>query len=244
MTHHRFFVPREAIRGDTVTFPSATAHQIRRVLRLSPTDQVTVFDGSGDEWKVRLETVDAEVTASIEEKRQSDAEPRLGVTLYVGLLKASKLELVLQRCTEVGVTRFVPTVTARSISSDVSTSRQHRWEAIIREAAEQSGRGRLPALEGPIHFADALVDASQGGLVLVPWEEERHEMLWSIRADQPAAIGLFIGPEGGFEAGEIALAREMGAQIVSLGPRILRSETASIVASALVLSHFDGARRD
>jgi 16S rRNA (uracil1498-N3)-methyltransferase len=160
------------------------------------------------------------------------------------VLKAQKFEWVLQKGTELGVAEFVPVVCSRSIVGDLEDANRKlgRWQRVIREAAEQSRRGRLPVLQPALLFDQACQAARQsGGLGLVPWEGERAAGLKSALAaagavgGQPGSVNLFIGPEGGLSIEEIETARRYGLQAVSLGPRILRAETAGLVAAAAIL---------
>jgi 16S rRNA (uracil1498-N3)-methyltransferase len=157
-------------------------------------------------------------------------------------MKRDKFELVLQKGTEIGVSRFVPLVTQRSLVQDVDikANKQARWHKIITEAAEQSRRGCIPQLHPPQTLAQALADhPPQPGLIA--WEEENTLTLREALLDEerPSHISLFIGPEGGFAAEEVEAAKAAGIQAIPLGKRILRAETAALVASALVLHHFD-----
>lgn len=235
VTLHRFFLPPDAMDGDGVVFPAEQSHQIRRVLRLQPGDQVIALDGTGAEFTVRLDMTPNDVTGAVEERRWNSAEPRARVVLYQGLLKGAKLELVLQKGTEIGVAEFVPVLTARSIPGDISPARQRRYEAIIREAAEQSRRGTLPPLSPMQSFDVALETASVAGPILLAFEDADGAGLCDmVRADW-TRCSLFVGPEGGFSTDEVEQARALGAHIVTLGPRILRAETAAIVSAALAL---------
>lgn len=241
MTLHRFFLPPSGILGGQVEFPRNAAHQIRRVLRLQRGDRVIVLDNSGLEYVVRLETVAESVAGTIEERMPAAAEPSLQLTLYLGLLKAARLELVLQKCTEIGVTRFVPMRTERSVAGAPAAGKQQRFEAIVREAAEQSRRGRLPAIEATVPFADAVEEAVAAGPAIVLWEEERDVLLRDAPIPPPGKrLGLFVGPEGGFSGDEARLAVESGAVTATLGPRILRAETAAIAGAVLLLDRFPG----
>jgi 16S rRNA (uracil1498-N3)-methyltransferase len=239
VTLHRFFLPPDAVRGDDVIFPAETSRQIERVLRLKSGDRVIALDGSGTEYEVLLKTVGAATAGAVEAIHQNEAEPAIHLTLYQGLLKGSKLELVLQKCTEVGVSRFVPVTTARAIPAEPSASRRGRFESIVREAAEQSRRGKIPEIVDTVRLQDALEEACAAGSTIFLWEEERAIRLEDLSfAGQEAHISLFVGPEGGFTADEAAAARLAGAHCVTLGPRILRAETAAIVGSALLLARF------
>ena len=236
VTTHRFFLPPSAFSAGEVQFSQEATHQIGRVLRLRRHDEVIVLDGTGLEYVVRLEELQPAVTGRISERRANQAEPRTHLTLHLGMLKAAKLELVLQKGTEIGVSRFVPMLTERAVAAEPGTARQRRFDTIVREAAEQSGRGRIPEVGTPLALGDALNQA-RGPKILL-WEEERTTGLGAISLEAGTPVNLLVGPEGGFSSTEVALARDAGAALVSLGRRILRAETAAMVAAALVLARF------
>jgi 16S rRNA (uracil1498-N3)-methyltransferase len=245
---HRFFLPPAWIQGNQVTITGPQAHQIARVLRMQPGDHVVVLDNSGWEIETQLTLVDRQnVRAEVVRRRLSNREPRTKVSIYQGALKSRNLEHVLQKGTELGVVEFVPVITERCVISDLSAveKKRDRWQLIIQEAAEQSRRAHLPALRSTMLFAQACERSRQrGGLTLIPWEEEtsvtlRHLLRTAPEgyagAWPPIGINLFIGPEGGFSPAEIDQARGYGMLPVTLGPRILRSETAGLVAATAVL---------
>ncbi len=238
---HRFFIKPDQIKGAEVTLTQPQAHQIRNVLRMHPGQRIIVLDNSGWEYLVELTTVDRdEIRGQVVEKRLNHSEPSAKVTLYQALLKGDNFELVLQKGTEIGVVSFVPLISERCIVGDLDyvEKRRERWERIIAEAAEQSGRGLLPKLEEPVLFAKACRDFKlRGGLALMPWEGEKRRSLKDALAGEkkPFSVSLIVGPEGGFSEKEVEMARRYGVTTVSLGPRILRAETAGIVAAALVL---------
>jgi 16S rRNA (uracil1498-N3)-methyltransferase len=180
------------------------------------------------------------------ERRPARGEPRVRLSLYQALLKANRIEFVLQKATELGAAEFIPLITERTVVSDVGAIRKkrRRWERIIREAAEQSGRGRLPDLRDPISFAGACAHAQQrGGLFAMPWEEARLsggvDFKTLFRGADVSTVHLFIGPEGGFTQAEATLAREHGIPWVTLGSRVLRAETAALAAVVIVLHEAD-----
>lgn len=244
---HRFFIPPAWLTPPTVILQGETARQIQTVLRLRPGDEITVLDNSGLEWGVRLTDLGKnEVRGEIVSQGTAQGESGLSLTLYQGTLKGQKFEWVLQKGTELGVSRFVPLLCQRSVVSkaDDVAGKGTRWERIIQEAAEQSRRGRLPRLEPALPLAAALQSASPPGspapLLVMPWEEATGLTLKSVLAEvRPALIGVFIGPEGGFTAAEADLAREAGVRLVTLGPRILRAETAALAVCAAILYEMD-----
>jgi len=179
-----------------------------------------------------------QATGRITAREPAGGEPPLPLILFQSLLKREKFEWILQKGTEIGVTRFVPLVTQRSLvqQTAVKPAKMARWRKIITEAAEQCRRGRIPRLDEPRTLPAALAMLPADTLALIPWEEEQRRPLPDVGNLTPAALALFIGPEGGFAATEVALALEHGCQSVTLGPRILRAETAAL-ASAAVLLH-------
>jgi 16S rRNA (uracil1498-N3)-methyltransferase len=202
-----------------------------------------VLDNSGLEWQITLTEVEKnKVQGQITAQRPAQAEPKLQLTLYQATLKAEKFEWVLQKGTELGVSTFVPTICQRSVVRDplALAKKAPRWRQIIREAAEQSGRGRLPRLEEVHSFTAALEQAQAADLILVPWEEASEITLKQVLAGaQVDQIALFIGPEGGFTHDEAHLAKAAGARLVTLGPRILRAETAGIAVCAAIIYQMD-----
>lgn len=236
----RFFVAPGALRARNVTLGPELAHRLSRVLRLKRGDHVILSAGGPKDHEVQFTALSPHAaTAVVIAERQPPPEPHVKLVLYQSLIRANRFDLALEKGTEIGVSRFVPIVTARSLiqpEDEPSMARAERWKRIIVEAAEQCHRGRLPEIEGPMSFEDALRQAS--GLKLLPWEEERRQRLGAyLRSlpSRPETVSLFIGPEGGFENSEVEMARGGGAVPVSLGQRVLRSETAGIVASAIVL---------
>ena len=244
---HRFFIPPDWLHGSSVILRDPVAHQIRTVLRMRPGAQIVVLDNRGWEYDVELVEVRTEQSkGAVKAKRPAAGEPEARITLYQCLLKKDNLEWVLQKGTEIGVTRFVPVISQHTVIPDldsVRTNKLSRWERIITEAAEQSRRGLLPALDEPLTFAEAVTECESYHLALIPWERETtHHIraeLEDFRASDRAAvepdIALFIGPEGGFTEEEVSQAQRQGAVAVTLGPRILRAETAAVTAALLTL---------
>lgn len=242
---HRFFIPPEWIEDDRVQLVGEFVHQIRNVLRMVPGDRIVVLDDSGWEMEVELTAVERDqVSGQIVHRRLSNAEPRTKISLYQGVLKGQHFEWVLQKGTELGVVEFIPVISERSVIDALGDVEKKfpRWQRIIREAAEQSRRGNLPHLQPPMMFTAACDRASRmGGLALIPWEEEKEMPLREVLSSQnpkPFTVSIFIGPEGGFSKKEADLAQRYGIVPVSLGPRILRAETAGLVAASAILYAF------
>jgi 16S rRNA (uracil1498-N3)-methyltransferase len=240
MTANRFFIPPENFKDGTVSFPADLQSRIGRVLRLKPGDEVEALDDRGKSYRVGLDhNPDGSWSGRILSVQPVGSEPRVRITLYVGLTQREKMEWILQKGTEVGVASFQPFISRRTLvrQPGKEEKRQTRWITILREAAEQSGRGCIPELFPTVRFEDAVnASVANNDLSVVAWEEEQDQGLHSLlEGRHPASVGLFCGPEGGFDASEIELMRSRGLGSFSLGRRILRMETAAILAPALVL---------
>jgi len=237
---HRFFVAREAIQNGRVELPAEQAHQVRNVLRMKPGQCVVVLDNEGWEYEVSLDQVGRQqVAGEITGQRPVANEPVVQITLYQSLMKREKFEWVLQKGSEIGVSHFVPLITRRSIVQKpgaITPKKMARWQRIVTEAAEQSRRGRVPTIGTAVSFAEAVDSLDRTQIALIPWEESADLDVRTALANHKAKeIALFIGPEGGFAAEEIEYAGKQGAIPITLGPRILRAETAALVTAALVL---------
>ena len=244
-TMHRFFVSPEVVATSSVTLTGDQAHQVRRVLRLQPGAEVALLDGSGWVYRCAVASVNtADVRLDVLDRTQGQGEPSVHIVLHQAVLKGDHFNWVLQKGVEVGVSAFVPTVCARSVVDDMQAidARRGRWERIIREAAEQCGRPLLPELRPAQLLSQSLEAGEQSSaLRLIPWEGEHVTRLGQVLAACNVAAGtcieLLVGPEGGFTEDEIERARRHGVQPVTLGSRVLRAETAGIVAATAILVH-------
>lgn len=239
---NRFFIPPSQIKDQTVVFPDDLCHQILHVLRMRAGEQVQVLDDTGMVYTVQL-AADADgktVRGEIMDVKVAESEPPVEVELCCGLTHRDKLEWILQKGTEIGVTAFSPFVSARTLvqSPALKDKRRERWEAIIREAAEQSGRGRLPRLNAPCLYQDLLTAQARDGLSLLAWEGANpaaDTLAAALAGFGGSRLRLLVGPEGGLSEEEVQAARAAGWRVVSLGPRILRMETAAILFPGLAL---------
>ena len=238
---HRFFIPPEQISAGRVSLSGETAHQVGNVLRLHTGAHIAVLDDSGLEYRVELEAVErTTVLGRVLESFPCPAEPQTRLTIYLGLTQREKFEYALQKCTEAGAAGFVPFISSRTLLQDPAEAAKKlpRWQQIVREAAEQSGRGRLPIVHAPLRWADALQHAAtKATRAFLLWEDEHTTSLrTALEGIQPASrLAAVIGPEGGLSAAEAAEAARAGCTPVSLGRRILRMETAALAAVLLVL---------
>jgi 16S rRNA (uracil1498-N3)-methyltransferase len=231
---HRFFVAAEQLAGDLVSFSTEQWHQLHAVLRLRSGDRVRVFDGRAPVDRV-VELTGAAAGRVVDSQPQA-AEPRTRLVVYPALLQRDKFEPILQKLTEIGAAAIGPLLTTRGVVRDAPDERrQVRWRAILREAAEQCGRGVVPELLPALAFGSAVARAAAEGTVLMAYEIEKQCTVHDGLVGAQRTVSLFIGPEGGFAPEEVTCARDTGARLVTLGPRILRSETASPLLAALVL---------
>lgn len=233
-----FFVNPDQIYDGYVHISGDDVKHIVNVLRMKQGEEFMVSDGCGKEYYCITEGLfDEEVTAKVAYVREDEQELPCPVTLYQGLPKGDKLELIIQKTVELGVARIVPVAMKRSVvklDSKKALSKRQRWQAIAESAAKQSGRGIIPEVALPISFSEAMEEAATADIKLFPYElagesspmDITREKLSSIRPGQN--ISVFIGPEGGFDDSEVLLAVKTGYEPITLGKRILRTETAGM----------------
>lgn len=239
---------REAGDG-YLTLDKDNSHYISQVLRMKEGEELTVVLGGGVEALCEVhELSKSSVTLKIKDTHTSVSEPPFRITLYQSVSKGERMELTIQKCVELGVTKIVPVFSSRCVvrpdEPKKQKSKTERWQKIALEAARQSGRGIIPEVVEPVNFTQAVKMADEtADLVLFPWEEEHgltlKEALSQIAKDKISEIAVFIGPEGGFEDGEADAARDNGAKPVTLGKRILRTETAGPAVLAMLLYQFE-----
>jgi len=229
----RFFVAAEAFDQDPIVFAPREAHHIARVLRLEAGAPLIVFDGRR-EVDAELERVDGATVIA----RRTGA-PRLtgrpaSIALLQGVSRGPKMDLIVRMGTELGLAAIHPVLTSRSVAG-LGPARTDRWRRIAEQAARQSGRGDLPVVNAALPLDGALAALGPVDLLVVPWERETTPVGEVIAGCAFATAAVLIGPEGGLTDGEIAVARGAGGLTVSLGPLILRTETAGIVTAAMLL---------
>ncbi len=239
----RFYVDPALLASDAVTIEGDLAHRLAKVLRLRADDEIALFDGSGDDARVRLTAVqERAVEGTVVERCAGPPEPRVRVHLYQSITKGERFEWLLEKGTEIGVSRFTPLLAARAVVKTAAEgNRADRWRRIVVEAAEQCGRSAVPLVDAPLPLADALPVA--GGILLLPYEAAggaapNIQAALAAEIDALFALGevsIFIGPEGGYEPAEVEAAQAAGATVVTIGDRVLRSETAGLVAATLTL---------
>ena len=235
----RFFVRQERISNGYVSIVGEDAHHIARSLRMAAGEEIVVCDMQGNEYGCRIESFDddKEVVAEILSQKKSENEPAVFITLYQALPKGDKLDTIIQKAVECGVSKIVPFQSERcvvKIKNEAEGKKQERRQRISAEAAKQCGRSVIPEVANSISFKDALEDAKNKDLILFCYEGDGTESLGNIlkssfanESESPSNIAIFIGSEGGFSIKEADEAKKCGAVMTGLGKRILRTETAS-----------------
>ncbi len=245
---YRFYVERDAIGEEEILLSGEDFNHIRNVLRMRAGEEVILCDGMGTDYRCRLKELKKEfATAEIITKSLSETELPTRFVLFQGIPKKDKMELIIQKAVELGVWEIVPVITKRTVvkpSEEKKAKRRERFQAIARAAAMQSMRGIIPEVAQELSFFDALKKARTLDAVLIPYEgakgiEYTREVLAKLVADNVRSIGIFIGPEGGFEQEEVQAAISMGASCITLGHRILRTETAGLVTLSLLMIAFE-----
>lgn len=231
---HTFYVPPTQCRGDIATITGAERHHLRNVLRTAPGDTIRIIDGKGNVYIAAVCNTDAEETQAkiLHHEFYPKAPPFL--ILFLGLPKNDKMELILQKTTELGVAQIVPMHSERSLQKP-SQNRSERWHRIILSATKQCKRPWVPELAGAQQFEDCLAQVKAFALSLIFWENETEQHIKTVLrgVPKPESIALFVGPEGGFSDEEINAATDSGCTPVTLGLNILRTETAAIAAVAV-----------
>jgi 16S rRNA (uracil1498-N3)-methyltransferase len=251
---HRFFLTPDGSEGAPLQPGQMVSlqllhRQLYRVLRLQPGAQIILLDGSGQESLVELVALDGQQAAGkVVAQQQGQAEPGIEVALLQCALKSDKFEWVLQKGTELGVGSFVPVISTRTVvrPAEALVKKYSRWRTILQEATEQCGRSRTPALLPPVEFEEALANTST--MRLVAWEGAAGRATTlaghlnaGLAGMAPGSVALLVGPEGGLTAEEVAHAATAGWHVVSLGPRILRAETAALAAVATTMAILEAA---
>lgn len=232
-----FYITKEQIADNTALITGEEAQHISRVLRMKKGDNVTLCDGEGTFYDAVLcEFQEKSVKAEILSSCKAQTEPTVQITLYQGVPKNPKLETIVQKATEIGVVKIVPMDTSRAVAKLDKSAKVDRLRKIAREAAKQSKRGIVPIVCDTVSFKEAVCEAAKADIAIIPYEEETQTSLKKALQEKNAqTISIMIGPEGGFEKDEVLFAKENGIVSVTLGKRILRTETAGLAVSAAVL---------
>lgn len=235
----RLFVDEVLSDRGTLELNEEDSHYISQVLRMRTGEEITVVDGKGLEYRCSVSEIGKKkVILDVGEGRDNSSEPPFKVTLFQSVSKGERMDLTIQKATELGVYEIVPVLSERCVVKlDKDTKGKiDRWQKIALEASRQSGRGIVPTVTSPMSFSDAIDKIKSYDLALFPWEEETEKGLKSaLREFKGERIALFVGPEGGYEQKEADDAVSKGALRVTLGPRILRTETAGAAVLAMIV---------
>ena len=241
-----FFVTPDQVKGDLIFVEGSDVNHMKNVLRMKIGEQVEISDGNNKKYLCEIESMSSdEVCAIIKEELNVDTELPSKIYLFQGLPKSDKMELIVQKAVELGVFEIVPVATKRAVVKldDKKASKKiERWQAIAESGAKQSGRDVIPEVKKVMAFKEAVQYAKSLDVLLVPYElaegmAETKTLISNIKPGQ--SVGFFIGPEGGFETSEVEYAIENGAKAITLGKRILRTETAGLTTLSILMYHLE-----
>ena len=239
---HHFFVTPQQISGDKIRIEGGDVNHMKNVLRMKLHEKAEISDGESRTYLCEVEAYEEDVAVlHILEEMEADTEPASKLYLFQGLPKSDKMELIVQKAVELGVYQVIPVAMKRSVvrlDDKKATKKADRWNSIAESAAKQAGRSRIPEVTMPLSYNEALKMAEELDVTLLPYElaggmEVTREVIRQIKSGQ--SVGIFIGPEGGFEPEEVDAAVSMGAKVITLGRRILRTETAGLATLAVLM---------
>lgn len=244
---YQFFVPSENIQGNRIVITGDDVNHIKNVLRMKVGEEIAVSNGEdGKEYRCGIASIGDEIVCTLRFIKEDGVELPTKITLFQGLPKADKMELIVQKAVELGAYEVVPVSMTRSIvklDDKKQKTKITRWQSIAEAAAKQSKRSIIPQIQPVMTMKQALSYAKEMDMLFVPYEladdmEKTRELFEEVKPGQH--IGFFIGPEGGFDEAEIQLALDSGAQPITLGKRILRTETAGMTVLSILMYHLEG----
>jgi len=235
----RFFVEGTHEAGDVVEIRESDAHKIARVLRLQPGERIELIDSSANAFTASIEAVGTVVRATVQQRLDSESDTRAALAIDVAqaVPKARRMDFVIEKGTELGASAFLPFYSERNVARTVGAEKLARWRRLARTAAQQCGRREVPAIEAPLRFERLLERFSAYQIVVFAWElAPSRPLVDALRQALPASgrALVVIGPEGGFTHAEAEAASQHGALAVSLGSRILRTDTAALALLAVI----------
>ena len=242
-----FFVTPSQVKENRIFIEGSDVNHMKNVLRMHPGEEVTISDGNNKQYLCRIDHYeDEEAILEIVEEQESDTELSSRIYLFQGLPKQDKMELIVQKAVELGAYQVIPVATKRCVvklDDKKAKKKVERWQQIAESAAKQAGRGFIPEVHDVMSFKEALAYSKELDVVLIPYElaegmKETKELIQSIRPGQ--SVGVYIGPEGGFEREEVEYAMANGAKAITLGKRILRTETAGLTTLSVLMFHLEG----
>lgn len=243
---HQFFVDPENIQGKRVIITGSDVNHIKNVLRMQVGEELNISNGvDGKEYRCAIEELGDEIICSLRFVKEDNVELPSKVYLFQGLPKSDKMELVIQKAVELGVYEIIPVSMSRCVMKlepKKVANKIARWQGIAESAAKQSKRGIIPKVTEPMSFKQALEYASDLDIKLIPYEmaegmSHTKEIIDNIAPGQ--SIGFIIGPEGGIDDNELKLAMDSGFESITLGKRILRTETAGLTVMSILMYHLE-----
>ncbi len=241
----KFFIKREDIKGNNVVITGGDAAHIAKVLRTDVGETLTLCDGCGTDFYATVTACSKEsVSLTIKETIPCMAEPELSVTLFQGIPKQGKMDYIIEKCTELGISRIVPVSTKRSVvkieDKKSEAKKLERWRKIAAESVKQCGRGTIPEVTEIMTVPEAIELSKAFDLTIVAYECERDTTVRSaLSGKNPKSVGIFIGPEGGLDNTEVEMFKKADIATVTLGKRILRTETAGHTVLTAVMYEFN-----
>lgn len=238
---HRFYVNKEDILDGKIIINNEDVKHIRNVLRLNKDDILVICDGENTDYKVKITNINKnEIITEILDIEKTKTESNLNISLYQGLPKSNKMDLIIQKATELGVKEIIPVLTSRTVvkinDKKKESKKIERWQKIATEASKQCRRGIVPKIKDVITFDEMILNIKNEDNIIVPYENEKNKTLKNtLQNIKGNKINIIIGPEGGFDIEEVDILSDINASIVTLGPRILRTETAGLTAIAITM---------
>ncbi len=244
---NRFYVENNQINNDRIHITGPDVNHIRNVLRMKVGEKIVISNGQGSDFYCIIESeCNDEVVAFIKESKETDTELKGKLYLFQGIPKKDKMELIIQKAVELGVYEIIPVMTKRTVVKLEDRKKElkklERWQAIATSAAKQSGRGIIPIIKDTMNFKEAVLYSKNMNISVIPYENAENmsktkELIQRIEATN--SVGIFIGPEGGFEEEEINLASSNGVTPITLGKRILRTETAGLAILSMIMLNME-----
>ena len=242
-----FFVTPSQVEGERIYIEGSDVNHMKNVLRMRPGEAVAISDGDNLKYRCVVEGYEeGRAVLAIQQRMPVDTELPCRITLFQGLPKQDKMELIVQKAVELGASQVVPVATRRSVvklDEKKAAKKLQRWQQISESAAKQAGRVYIPQVSSVLSYQEALEKAGELDVLLIPYElaegmEEARKVVASIAQGQ--SVGIFIGPEGGFEKEEVDAAIHQGAKAITLGRRILRTETAGLAILSILMFRLEG----
>lgn len=240
----KFFIKESNVSLNQIVITGDDVNHIKNVLRLKQEDTIILSDGCGKDYIVKIDTFESDaIKTTILESKSNNTEPPIEITLFQGIPKSDKMDFIIQKSVELGVKKIVPVMTERTIirfeNHKDKVKKVDRWQKIVLEAAKQCNRGMIPTVEYPVSFNECLELAKEADLGIIPYEKEMENGLKNHLKNHLKnsihKVAVIIGPEGGFAENEIKNAVNYNIKPVTLGPRILRTETAGITVLSILM---------